>query len=154
MTPLLLQVFHSFGNGGAQTRCVRIANHFGLRLQHAIVALNGDYSKAAQFQTPVRLLEDTWDSRLASPSIRYFSKIAKTLRNTQPDFLVTHNWGSIDWVFVNRRFRIPHVHIEDGFGPDEAHRQKQRRILARRLLLRKSEIVVPSYGLREIALGK
>src|SRR3712207_8518504 len=36
------------------------------------------------------------------------------------------------------------IHMEDGFGPDESAGQKPRRILARRVLLRRSEIILPS----------
>ena len=33
---------------------------------------------------------------------------------------MTYNWGSIDWVLVNRLGpALPHLHIEDGFGPEE-----------------------------------
>ena len=49
--------------------------------------------------------------------------------------------------------RTPHVHMEDGFGPDEVHRQFARRILARRVALSRSQVVVPSIKLKEIAAG-
>lgn len=47
---------------------------------------------------------------------------------------------------------LAHVHIEDGFGPEEADRQLLRRVLTRRLVLSKSQIVVPSRTLERIAL--
>ncbi len=46
---------------------------------------------------------------------------------------------------------IRHIHIEDGFGPDEALGQLWRRVLTRRLVLRKSTVVVPSRSLEESA---
>jgi glycosyltransferase involved in cell wall biosynthesis len=76
------------------------------------------------------------------------------LRTLAPDILVTYNWGAIEWAMVNFFVRVPHIHIEDGFGPEEAARQLLRRVWMRRLLLRRSVIVVPSQSLREIAASK
>jgi glycosyltransferase involved in cell wall biosynthesis len=45
---------------------------------------------------------------------------------------------------------VPHVHIEDGFGPEEARGQLRRRVLTRRYVLSRSTVVLPSrvlYGL-------
>ncbi|MFC7542630.1 hypothetical protein ACFQU2_28540 [Siccirubricoccus deserti] len=61
-------------------------------------------------------------------------------------------WGSIEWAIANLLPpRLPHLHTEDGFGPDEAAGQKPRRMLARRLALRRSEVVVPSTLLLDAA---
>ena len=79
---------------------------------------------------------------------RHFLKL---LRQVNPDLLVTSNWGTIEWALANRCARIPHVHLEDGFGPDEAQGQLARRVWARRILLRKSTTVVPSNSLYAIA---
>ena len=44
-----------------------------------------------------------------------------------------------------------HVHIEDGFGPEERDRQTPRRVLIRRLVLARSTVVLPSRNLQRIA---
>jgi glycosyltransferase involved in cell wall biosynthesis len=49
--------------------------------------------------------------------------------------------------------KIPHVHMEDGFGPEEADRQLPRRVWTRRLFLRGSTVVLPSRKLFGIASG-
>lgn len=44
-----------------------------------------------------------------------------------------------------------HIHIEDGFGPDEQTTQIRRRVLTRRLVLSRTAVVVPSRNLQRIA---
>ncbi len=70
----------------------------------------------------------------------------------RPDVLVTSNWGSIEWAMANALVGLRHVHIEDGFGPEERARQLPRRVWARRLLLRRATVVLPSRTLERIAL--
>ena len=79
--------------------------------------------------------------------------ILKTLRALRPDLLLTYNWGSIEWAAVNRLWPIaPHIHLESGFGPEEANAQLPRRVIARRLALaRARKIIVPSENLVRIA---
>ena len=78
-----------------------------------------------------------------------FRKILQTIR---PDCLVTYNWGAIEWAMANWPHLVRHVHVEDGFGPEEARQQLPRRALTRRLVLRSSTVVVPSRQLECIAL--
>ena len=74
------------------------------------------------------------------------------LKAHRPDLLVSYNWGSLEWAMANWPRLVPHVHIEDGFGPEEADRQLLRRVWTRRLLLSNSVVVVPSRTLESIAL--
>jgi glycosyltransferase involved in cell wall biosynthesis len=69
----------------------------------------------------------------------------------RPDVLITSNWGSIEVAMANLVVGLPHLHMEDGFGPEERDRQLPRRVWARRLLLRRSVVMLPSQTLRRIA---
>ncbi len=64
---------------------------------------------------------------------------------------MTYNWGAIEWVMANIPRLVRHVHVEDGFGPEERSRQLPRRVLTRRLLLARTTVVVPSRTLWRIA---
>jgi glycosyltransferase involved in cell wall biosynthesis len=66
---------------------------------------------------------------------------------------MTYNWGAIEWALANTIAPLcRHIHLEDGFGLDEADRQLRRRVVFRRLALaRTTRLVVPSENLREIA---
>lgn len=150
--PLLLHVFPSFAVGGAQVRFASLANRFGDRWQHLVVALDGKEDCVARIGPGVTL------EMLPSPTQRGDSvpatlmRIGAMLRQVRPDLLVTSNWGSIEWAMA--RFALPglpHLHTEDGFGPDEARGQIRRRVLARRLTLRRSTVVLPSTLLLQAA---
>src|ERR1051325_9998788 len=147
--PLLLHVFHGFGSGGAQTRFARLANIFAKSLCHVIVSMNGDYSCIDKLSpdADVRLLRIK-PERWLMPRLLAYSAV---LRAVGPDCVVTHNWGTIEWAVVARLHSIRNIHIEDGFGPEEARDQKKRRMLFRRLALRNSEVIVPSLVLKRIA---
>lgn len=143
--PLLLHVFYSFETGGAQVRTVTLMNSLGGRFRHAIAAINGDMSCATRIAPHV-------DWRAVTP--RGFRAL---IRDVEPALLITYNWGAIDAQFALLPGRpCPALHVEDGFGPDEALRLKARRVWARRLVLPLTAraLAVPSQTLRRIALDR
>ena len=150
----LLHVFPGFGTGGAQMRFVDVANHWGRRYRHRIVALNGDQSGAARLDAA---LDVTFAPAgvVAGDTVGNVRRIRAALVAWAPDVLVTSNWGAMDWAlaqsmpFAGRVRR--HVHTEDGFGPEERDRQLRRRVWTRRWALRRAEVVVPSRTLLGIA---
>jgi glycosyltransferase involved in cell wall biosynthesis len=139
-----MHVFPTFAIGGAQVRFAALANRFGDRWRHAVIPLDGrtDCAERVGRHVPLSLLpapvgkeEGPW--RLW--------RIRRALVALRPHALVTSNWGSTDWAAVACTIpSLRHIHTEDGFGPDEAKGQKLRRVLARRLILRRSEVVLPS----------
>jgi glycosyltransferase involved in cell wall biosynthesis len=148
--PHLLHVFSTFEVGGAQMRFATIANHFGPALKHTIVAMDGKYGFAERLaaDVPVHLRQvPVRQTRLLGNR----SVFRQVLREIAPDILLTHNWGTIEWAMANWPRIVSHIHIEDGFGPEEAYAQITRRVLARRLILRGSIVVVPSRNLERIA---
>jgi glycosyltransferase involved in cell wall biosynthesis len=148
--PLLLHAFPTFDVGGSQVRFATIANHFGPHLRHLLVAMDGRYACRERLGPEVELTVLTPAMRKgdALGNVRSFRSV---LRSTRPDALVTYNWGSIEWAVANFPKLVRHIHIEDGFGPDEIGGQLRRRVWARRLLLRRSTLVVPSRTLERIA---
>lgn len=151
MSLRILSVFATFGVGGPQVRYAGLANAFGAAFRHQIVAMDGnlacrerlDPSLDVTYPVPALRKGDTFGNLRA---IRGF------LRETRPDVLVTHNWGSIEWAMANAlRPLVRHVHIEDGFGPEERDTQLLRRIWTRRLVLRGSRVVLPSQTLLSLA---
>jgi glycosyltransferase involved in cell wall biosynthesis len=149
--PLILSVFSTFATGGPQVRFAAIANHFGPRWRHAVIALDGRTEAAARIgrHVPLSLLPTLVEK---DDGLLRFWTIRRALTALAPHVLVTSNWGSIEWAMVARSIRgLRHVHMEDGFNPDEATRQNPRRVLARRLILRSAEVILPSLGLLHIA---
>ena len=78
-------------------------------------------------------------------------RFRRRLRAIAPDLLVTYNWGAIEWAMANIPRLVRHIHVEDGFWPEERARQLPRRVLTRRLVLARSTVAVPSRTLWRIA---
>jgi glycosyltransferase involved in cell wall biosynthesis len=148
----LLTVFATFGVGGPQVRFAAIANRFPERYRHLIVAMDGVIAARER-------LAPELDVAFPSIEIRKGATLANrrtfraALRDWRPSLLVTCNWGSIEWAMANLPPLCHHLHIEDGFGPEEQQVQLRRRVLTRRLVLARTTVVVPSRNLERIATG-
>lgn len=148
----LLHVFPTFAVGGSQMRFAQLARLHGARYRHTVIALDGKTDMAARLQGLAVTCRDLSFDK--ARTIRSWRKFAATLRDIEPDVLITYNWGAIEWALINRLLGLArHIHIEDGFGPEEAQRQLARRIWMRRLALsgKNTTIVLPSRNLERIA---
>ncbi|MDO9458699.1 MAG: glycosyltransferase family 4 protein [Alphaproteobacteria bacterium] len=153
MSPInLLHVFSTFATGGPQVRLAAMANHWGKKYRHTIIAMDGVYDCAEKFDAGVEFelhrLEFTKGATRENVVLFW-----KKLKEWRPDLLLTYNFGAIEWALANFFGRHPHIHIEDGFGPDEADgRQLARRVWLRRAgLFFGKHLVVPSNTLHELA---
>jgi glycosyltransferase involved in cell wall biosynthesis len=148
---ILLHVFSTFGVGGPQVRFSQLATAFGRKYRHIVAAMDGNYD--CRFRIPddlgVRYLESFPAGEGVLSRVLNFRGCIRGLR---PDLLVTYNWGAIEWAMANMLPIARHIHVEDGFGPEERTVRLRRRSLARQFLLRSSIVVVPSQKLRRIAV--
>ena len=150
----LLHVFPTFAVGGSQMRFVQLARLHGHRYRHTVVALDGVLATAARLPPGLKVdyLEAPFKTR---STIAGALDAWRLLNRVAPDVVVTYNWGSMDWG-VAKWFRsgLKHVHIEDGFGPEEEKKQFRRRVWARRFVLNEHRtfVAVPSKRLETIAL--
>jgi glycosyltransferase involved in cell wall biosynthesis len=150
----LVHVFPTFAVGGSQMRFSRLILLHGSRYRHTVIAIDDDLTMAARLPrgVDVRYLRVTSGHR---SSLEGVIGAWRTLKEIRPDILVTYNWGSMDWSIAKRFHpRLRHVHIEDGFGPEEKDRQLRRRIFSRRFILNEphTTVVVPSKRLETIAM--
>ncbi len=156
--PTLLHIFPTFAFGGVQVRFAALANHFGDRYRHRIVALDGDIACADRLDPGLDVEFPRIEMR-KNDTRGNVTRFRAALAAWRPDVLITSNWGSIEWdmaralpslaVGVGRR--PVHVHVEDGFGPEERDRLLPRRSWTRRLVLRRCITVLPSRLLWDIA---
>jgi glycosyltransferase involved in cell wall biosynthesis len=154
--PTLLHVFPTFAVGGAQTRFTALANHLGREARHLIVAIDGrtDAREKLRPGLDVSYLPPPPANRGVRHAIAHARAV---IAETRPDILITSNWGSIDWAVARltlapfRSGGVPHLHMEDGFGPEEQDAQLPRRVLTRRMVLRFSQVMLPSRTLLKIA---
>ena len=148
----ILHVFPSFAVGGGQSRLVQLVRGFGSRYSHTVVALNGCYDMSAQMPAGAPL---TCRNSDAGRGLGNILSMRRFIAAAAPDVLVTYNWGSVEWATANRLLPLArHVHIEDGFGPEERDRQIPRRVWFRRLALsgRHTIVILPSRTLLKIAI--
>ena len=142
----------SFSIGGIQVRLAGIINHLGTRYRHSIISLSDDLACQARLDPALPI--ELWHLRLPARNIAAaLLACRRTIAAVAPDLLLTYNWGTIEWALANSiRPFCRHIHLEDGFGPEEADHQFLRRILMRRWVLRRaSTVIVPSRALATIA---
>src|SRR5260370_391945 len=124
----------------------------GSGVHHIVLGRDGRIECAARLEESV-----SFEILSAPPGSKGFGPAAHlrrraALRAAAPDLVATYNWGAIEWAASARLFPgRPHVHFEDGFGPEEADRLHARRNIIRRIVLRDAALVVPSVTLRQIA---
>src|SRR5690348_1630076 len=146
----LLHIFSTFAVGGPQVRFAAQANRFGDQFHHLIVAMDGQYDCQSRIDSAIEI-EFPQIRIQKGHTLANILTFRRALRDLRPDLPVTYNWGSIEWALANWPHSTRHVHVEDGFGPEEAPKQFRRRIWIRRLALARSTLIVPSLNLRRIA---
>lgn len=150
----LLHVFSTFNVGGPQVRFVKIAERLGGRYRHVVVATDLNYGARSLSDNvaSIEIGDAVFDKRNTLANLPLYRRL---IRNSRARRLITYNWGATEWGLANLVAGIPHVHIEDGFGPEETQRQIPRRIWFRRLALARARpIVLPSRTLERIALDQ
>ena len=134
-------------------RFAQLVRLHGARYRHTVLALDQNTDMASRLAgLPITYPKLQFDKHKMLASWHLFRR---TLRDTGADVLLTYNWGAVEWALINRfGAGIPHLHIEDGFGPEEAQRQFMRRVWTRRLALtgRNTKVILPSRNLERIAL--
>lgn len=151
----LFHVFPTLANGGARTRLIAIANALPRKYRHTILALDGNLDAAAGLATDVQCAFETiGPSRSRHFSIANVRRARGLLRRVAPDLLVTYNSDTFEWSMAGWSGPCPRIHIEDGFGYDEAPlRSLGRRVWVRRLCLAGcARVVVPSASLARVAI--
>jgi glycosyltransferase involved in cell wall biosynthesis len=148
--PLLLHVFSTFAVGGPQMRFAALAAQFGPRYRHVVLAMDGDYACAERLPPELGIRCEPMDVAKGA-TLHNVRRFRRQLRAIGPDLLVTYNWGAIEWAMANLPRLVRHLHVEDGFGPEERAGQLPRRALTRRVVLARSPVLVPSRTLHRIA---
>ena len=130
-----------------------ILNHLGQAYRHTLIALDGNVASGDRLSKDLRI-EILSNCRSSRNPLKQIAIARRMLIKLRPDLLATYNWGAVDWAMANRLWPIcPHIHMEGGFGIEEAESQLMRRVLYRRIALSKTRrVVVPSHQLHEIAL--
>ncbi|MDR2113130.1 MAG: glycosyltransferase [Candidatus Accumulibacter sp.] len=152
----ILHAFSTFALGGAQARFVELANAMsGEGFLHRIVAMDDRY-EAGERLSPGLAWEALRVANRRGGGLANRARFRELLRREKPDLLLSYNWGAIEWAAANTPAVAEHLHVEDGFGPDEAQGQLPRRVWTRRALLgwRRVPVIVASRRLESAALSE
>src|SRR5580658_5181168 len=149
-TALVLHVFPTFAVGGAQMRFTALANHFGREFRHMVVALDGQTACRERLDSGLDIVFPSIEAPKHAMLVNAW-RFRAQLRRWRPDVMVTGNWGAIEFAMANLPPLTRHLHVVDGFGPEERETQIRRRVLLRRLVLARGKVVVPSRNLERIA---
>lgn len=147
----LLHVFPTFAVGGSQRRFGQIVAAAPPWHQHTVLSLDGVCEMGRNLPQKVKIVRSEIEKRSGPGN---WLACRRFIASFEPDVLVTYNWGAMDWCIANL---VPpsrrHIHVEDGFGPEEQSRQLRRRVWTRRFVLsrRASRLVVPSLSLEKLA---
>ncbi|MEA2791995.1 MAG: hypothetical protein QOG73_4401 [Acetobacteraceae bacterium] len=148
--PLVAHIFPTFAVGGAQVRFAAIANHFGPVFRHIVVSLDGNLACRERLRSDLDVVFPAVDAAKHAMLANAW-RFRGLLRKWRPDVLVTCNWGAIEFALANILPLTRHLHVVDGFGPEERDIQIPRRVLLRRIALGRSPVVLPSRSLVRIA---
>jgi glycosyltransferase involved in cell wall biosynthesis len=147
----ILHLFATFTAGGPQVRTATIVKALPAgAFRHTVVGLDGDFSCSKR-------LEGRSDVAYADPPRKggplYFARLGALVAQTEPDLVLTYNWGAIEAIPGARLRGFRRIlHAEDGFGPEEAQGQLARRVWFRRMVLPlATKVIVPSRRLLEHA---
>jgi len=115
-----------------------------------VVSLDGDLACRERLRAD---LDVTFPSVCASKNAMLANALRyrRRLREWRPDVLVTCNWGAIEFALANIPPVSRHLHVADGFGPEERATRIRRRVLIRQLALSRTPVVLPSRALVRIA---
>lgn len=148
----ILHVFSTFAVGGPQRRFAQLACALGGGFRHFVRAMDGRTDAASLLSNNSPCEVQPLGFHRGNP-LQNIRNARQQLATVRPAVLVTYNWGATEWAAAADPRRLRHVHIEDGFGPEESRKQLLRRVLFRRFVLnRHSTVIVPSQRLLRIAL--
>ncbi len=149
--PVILHVFPSLEIGGLQRRTAAVIEATSDAFEHRLWSLSGDM--AAQALMPSAQAQSDAPALPKGATLSAVRQARRFLRTAAPDLVVTYNWGSIEVAMASRwRQRSALMHIQDGFGADEAEGELARRQRVRRFVYRRADmVVVPSVQLFDIA---
>ncbi len=150
---VILHAFSTFDLGGPQARFARCVDYFGDRFRHVVVAMDRSYGALDSISNR-QLVEVLELPVRKGGALANVPLLTSALRKLTPTRVVTYNWGSIEWAFAAGWLRLPHVHVEEGFGAEEVERRLPRRSLTRFVALRfsRAQLITVSSTMRRIAL--
>ncbi|MEY3634037.1 MAG: hypothetical protein RLZZ61_447 [Pseudomonadota bacterium] len=154
----ILHLHSNFDLGDAQSRTVRLMNHFGNQAEHTVLSAVSDAFGAAgalDRRVKVSFPKDAAPLLTGMPSMGRYRRLAAYMKKFH--LVLSYNFGAMDGVMAHTLFTRgmklpPLIHHEDGFEQDEVDQLKWHRNWFRTIALQRTDaLVVPSKTLEHIA---
>ncbi len=149
MSEKILHVVPSFGFGGMEKVICLIINGLPSVYHHEILSLEQETSARKWITNEnVSFLKFAKNPK----RVKFFADLFETLKGSNPNILMTYNWGATDAIWLGRIARIKHIiHHEHGFNVDEAKKRLWQRDIVRFIVYRLAKrTVVVSKQLQAI----
>lgn len=145
----ILHVLPSFGLGGMEKIVCTLINNTSDRYKHEILSL--DHCTRASIWIKDRKVQFV-EFEKPNERGRFFRTLYRALQKTQPDLLMTYNWGATDAIWLGFIAGIQRIiHNEHGFNVDEGRTTHWKRDLVRFLVYRfASRLIVVSGELETL----
>jgi glycosyltransferase involved in cell wall biosynthesis len=149
---IVMHVFPSFVLGGSQSRFLRMIAHWPADIDHRVVSMDARLDAAAMIPAGATVRTIAFRA-IKGGGLANRRALRALIGEVGPHCVVTYNWGAVEAMVANWPRITRHLHVEDGFGPDEIDRRLRRRSIARALALRLTgaRVLVPSRTLADIA---
>jgi glycosyltransferase involved in cell wall biosynthesis len=128
----VLHVFSTFALAGPQMRFVRLQETLGEDFEHIVAAMDNNFGAMERLKTAKSVSTLPLSIR-SGRLLAGVPQMRRTLKAVKPDVLVTYNFGAFEWTFANALLRIPHIHVEEGFGSAETAKRLFRRNMLRKI---------------------
>ena len=150
----IAHVLYSFGIGGLEGVLAELINRMDPGVfSHVIYIFSNDASSLNKIKregVELRVIRRFFPH---DPST--IIRLAIALKKSKPDIVRTYNWAGMEGIVAARLAGISNIiHSEHGFDIAEIYKKKNRRIIARRILLNKCvKVIAVSKGLQEWLVG-
>jgi glycosyltransferase involved in cell wall biosynthesis len=148
----VLHAFSTFALGGPQARFLKLVEALGPQVEHHVLAMDGNTSAIGNAVNPeaIQLVNMPIARGRNFDNVPRLMGLAKRLK---PDAIVSYNFGAFEWTLANALMRRHHIHLEEGFGPQETVQRLPRRNLVRKwgLKLSPTRLAVISNTMATIA---
>jgi sugar transferase (PEP-CTERM/EpsH1 system associated) len=128
----ILHILYSFGIGGMEKGIAMLINHGSMEFEHQILCLteSGDSKYLIPPNIPIFEMH-----KPPGNSVTFIFRLAKKIREIQPDIVHTRNFGGMDGIIASRLAGVKAVvHGEHGWGMDDPDGQNPKRKFSRRWL--------------------
>lgn len=128
----IVHILYSFGTGGMEKGIATVVNNSLSRFDHTILCLVKSGKSKALLSKKVKIIEM---HKKEGNSLFFIFRLARKLRELNPDIVHTRNWGGFDGVIAAKLAGVRYIfHGEHGWSMDDPYGLNRKRVIIRRIM--------------------